>query len=269
MSDFYSASSGTGYLFKALDAIEEEKPEYSNFIYFVRYYAPQKWADQTRTYLKVDLSSLEEAIINEREYFGIKTNEGSLTYQKRTLEVTKKILSLLGKTLFDKDVLNDNEFKTMNYVFNGYGKKDELNQFNSFLNGIKKVGEKYYKEFDLLANETNNINKELEPEISIVFHQTEILFLTASLLGLNKRFMYEINSKDLYSIMVASISSLESYNFVDGVDWITKARFQGKSVGRLRITSGKHPDYINKRYQEGLKALDMIFWGYSKIPQKK
>lgn len=265
MSDFYSPSPGTKDLYKALDAIEESNPEYKNFISFLRYYAPQKWAEQTRTYLQVDLSSLETAIIEEREYFGIKTNYNSLDYQKKTLNLTKQILKLLGQALFDKKILDDEEYELMNYVFNGYGKRRKTNLLSPFLVAIKKVGEKYYKDFDKLATEIKKIDDNLDPEVSVVFHQTEILFLTASLIGLDKKFMYEINSKDLYSIMVASISSLESYNFVDGVDWVTKARFEGKGVSRLRITSGKHPDYIKRRYQEGLKALDMIFWGYSKI----
>lgn len=265
MSELYTTSSNKCYCSKILNKIKQEHPEYESIITFLNGFALQRWASENRALLGLGLNSLEDAIISESEYFGLKIQGNGLNYQKESLLITKKILSVLAKGVCDKKNFSIKELDIFNEIFffsttHCVTKYDITSNFEKI---ILKLCELHYQECDKLKKELDDISSKLDEEIAVAYHNTEILFLVSSLLGIERKYMFDIDSKELCNIIYCAVKSLENYPFDDGVDWVTIGRFKGKSPSRLSLTSGRHNDYIKKRYEEGLDALDAIFWGYT------
>lgn len=263
-----STSKNTISINRVLNEIAETHPEYEKMISYACLYELQVWASEKRKELDIDVCSLEKALADNSEYFGLRNFDSkSLSYQKRSLRLTEEMLFLFD-SMFSDEGLRDEQLKIINSAFCGekVSKKviDETKEFAEALEEtLLMLFEKYNDEFSKIANQIDEINNELDPEMKIAFHDTQILFELISILGRNRYRMYDLDKKSACEIMRLSIQTLGTYPFSDQVKRITMEVFRGKTIYRIQTELGRHRDFVKERYLRGLEALECIFWGYT------
>lgn len=243
--------------------IEREYPEYSSFLSYLSVYQLQVWAREVRENLEVDISSLEEALMESSEYFGIRNiSSNSLSYQKKSLEVTDEIISFI-ETVLEDDELSRFEKEAIQIGFYGDGDIQQMTFKKNFRDALIKLLSKYNSQFQQYADKVEAINADLDVEILVAYHDTEILLKLVSLLGRVGYVTVDINKNDVYSIVAEAIKALDDYPFADNVRKVTGLMFLGKQQKYILEVVGKQRDYVIDKYKKGLEALQCIFWGYT------
>lgn len=246
-----------------LNQFEREHPEYRTILSFLSFYPLQVWANESRKIIQMDIESLEEAILENGEYFGIKNvYHDSLGYQKKSLKITNEILLFFDKMLNDES-LTKAEKKVIDSIFITGAKTNSKAIRNYLEKALLKLFPKYNDEFMKYANELNSVSADLDIETLIAYHDIEILFKLVGLLNsLNFKTM-DINKKDVYQIMCEAINLLDDYPFDEDVKKIMAYSFVGMNHKQVALKIGRHRDYVEVRYRKGLEALECIFWGYA------
>lgn len=247
-----------------INQIVDEHLEYEPFFVFLSSFALQSWAYNIRKNLNIDVSNLEKAIEDRKEYFGITVYSDSMNYQKKCLTLSKNIVQRLDKILTDKSLLNKEEIMLLSNVFYG-NNKFQLSK--TYLNDLKeifiKLADKYSEEFEGYYIKLNEITDALDEETYITFHDAELLFLLSSKFALQKVFLYEANGDEVYAIMLGAIHSLESYPFEKDIEWVLMEKFKGKRDYAFKKEYGLSSDYVTKRYFDGIDAINAICWGFN------
>lgn len=246
-----------------LNKLEREHPEYKTILSFLSLYQLQVWASDSRKIIQMDIESLEEAILENGEYFGIKNiYHDSLGYQKKSLEITDEILLFFSK-MFNDESLTKTEKKTLDAIFVSGAKINSKTLKNNLPKALLKLFKKYNDDFLKYAEKLNSISEDLDIEMLIAYHDVEILFKLVGLLNsLNFRTM-DINKKDVYQIMCKAIDMLEDYPFDEDVKEVMAYSFLGINHKQIGLKLNRHRDYVEARYKKGLEALQCIFWGYA------
>ena len=245
----------------------EEHPEYEAFVKCLCEYPVQKWAEKVRLRMRIDVSSLEEAIAEENEYFGIDINSTTtLLYQRQSLLFTKKVVHFFEEMLKADNLkelgLNDAQLRLVEDIFGEvhdssvyYVKKELGNTLECF---CKKYNKTFLKEYKEMKKITNSI----DPEILVAFHDTEVFLKLAGELGYYiRRRITDVDTRDVHFIMEKTIEATQSYPFSENIYTPLISIFHGKNFHQISMLMCRHNDYIQKRYREGIEALSIIFWG--------
>lgn len=255
---------------KVIKRIYIEHPEYEEICDYLCMYPLQKWASDIRKTINIDAYSLEQAIINSGEYFGI-TNlyDGSMKYQKLSLKLTDEIMTFFER-MFKDENLNKMQKNIIENLFLDNSKTIRAKEVSSkFEETLLILFKKYNDEFLEYLDDMVDINIELGSEMSILYHNTETLFKLVSVLK-NSKEEYDVatfEKEKLCKVMEDAIKCLSNYPFLDNVEDVMDSKYQSynnSKIGKKFANQGHgHNDYVNKRYEEGLEALHSIFWGYT------
>lgn len=270
MNEIKTTSNRSNSANKVIKKIYLEHPEYEEICDYLCMYPLQKWASDIRKTINIDSYSLDQAIANSREYFGI-TNlyDGSMKYQKLSLKLTDEIMTFF-ECMFKDESLNNAQKNIIENLFIDSNKTIRAKEVSGKLEETLLIlFEKYNEEFLEYLDDMIDINIELGSEMSILYHNTETLFKFVSVLKNSKK-EYDISAFDkekLCNVMEDAIECLSNYPFLDNVKDVMDCKYRSynnSKTGKYFANQGHgHNDYVKKRYEEGLEALHSIFWGYT------
>lgn len=257
---------------KVIKKLVSEHPEYEEICDYLCMYPLQKWASNVRKSVNIDIYSLNQAITNNGEYFGIKNlYDGSMSYQKLSLKLTDEMITFF-EDMFNDESLDKTQKSIIENLFLNSKKTIRAKEITSkFEETLLMLFEKYNDEFLKYLDDMVDINIELGSEISILYHNTEGLFNFATCLKNSKKGKYKFNDVDeeiVCRVIQNTIDCLTKYPFLDNVNIIMQRKYEGwnnSKIGKEELAKFKHGhnEYVTRRYEEGIEALHSIFWGYT------
>lgn len=264
MIKLYTTSASRMCAEKMLNAYAEEHVDCQMFLKMLGEFPAQKWAEEVRSKVKIDLSTIDLAILEDSKFFGISINSDvTLSYHQDTLKTTSSINNIFDEKLRKLKVTGIQKSVIENIFFgnNDISKYYIQKEFTNILDIICK------RIMPVVMKEYNKIQKNIESiddETMVVFHDAEMLFKLAKSFNVYSKKTYGIYKKDVHYIFEDIIKELQTYPFTDDIYTPLYAVYYGESIHKVCLNIGKHNDYVKRRYDEGIEALNMIIWGYIK-----
>ena len=252
------------FLCQILNEIMDECNESTDAIFVLASYPIQKWAFTCRKIIGIDEDFINSLLLSDytdsTSYFGL-MSEDRLRNQKQCLNYSKEMLSLC-----DDYFSLDTEYSKL---------LANIHSNSPPIYSSKEVKEKYKESvYDFVrvcavkicikSEEIDDLNSNLDQEIDVVYHDTEILIKTISYMK-NKNISYEM--MDIYNAILAlsqCILMLDSYPFNPSfLSDIVRMKMDGKTQKEIAKYFNITQAYVSKRYDEAVKLISILIWGFS------
>ena len=245
---------------KVIQDIVDKNSKYYNAARFFSMYPAQKWADSVRKELKLDSDSLQKALDEETEYFGIYTCE-NLSVQHKNLRLTDEMSKYVESCLLSVP-LSPSEKAVVDAIF--YNRKTSKYLVNRYLkSAMTKLLENSYEQFDKYAEKIEQIVKEVDDDLYFAYHSIEDFLYSVRKMKEDRVRSYDVNSKVAFSAMKDAINALKKYPFSKDVHRIISSTFCDKTEMEIAKDLNRSRTYVRSHMQDGYKALSILFWGYS------
>lgn len=245
---------------KIIKEISEEHSEYHNAARSFCIFPVQKWAQNGRKQLKLDAASLQKALDDDTEYFGIYAHS-NLSLQLKNLKLTDEIIKYIEFSIFSAPLSTPEKAVVDAVFYNKRTSKYLINQY--FKTAMLKVFEESYRELDRYAEKNSRFAKEVDDDIYVAYHSIEDFLYSVRQIKDDRIRSYDLNSKIAFSTMKEAINMLKKYPFSKDVHRIISSVFCGKSESAIASEMRRSRTYIHSHCQDGYKALNILFWGYA------
>ena len=252
-----------------LNALLEEDPNSYPLINSFCEYPIQKWAEESRKSLELDLSALQDFLEERRDsYYGV-VRYSDLSLQKKMLMNSEKMLRLTDRILSGKSEcpLNNKELKTIRAI-HGSESDDVSKHFidNYYEESVKKVICSYKEVYRQLYEIIREEFSELEGDMQSAFHNSDYLVLIAPLISSDAGRVKgnQIDYSLVKNEIDACVSAVAGYPF-NGMEIqkVLLLRAEGCSESECARRINKSRKYIHTRYEDGMRAISSLLWGYS------
>lgn len=232
-------------------------------------YPVQSWADHMRNSLDLDLFSLQKFLEEKQEsYCGI-VRYSRLNLQKETLTDSARMLHLTEEILNGESrcSLNLKVLKTLNAVHGSM--KEDVSKYCIdiyYEASVREIIQEYGEDFRKLDQKMENASAMLDRDMKTAFHNTEYLVQIAPLVRRNAGRVKgnQIDFELVDHAIHACLSAVGTYPFEgDAIQNVLILRSQGNSEAECARIIGKSRKYIHARYEEGIRVLSSLLWGYS------
>lgn len=266
----YTFSKAGRYTTNVMDSMIREHPEWANTLQMLSIHPVQHWAAVTRKSLLIDADSINSLIENDDMYFGISTKR-SIENQQKVLLATDKALELIDKTLSRKTKKEETGLAVLQYI---HGSAPQNGQTITDFYIHKYYEDELCRTCELLSPKINKILKPIEKELALIDEDMQLLYHDADMLvricgdmhgkGRRHRRYAQIDYEQVYLQMKSCIYALKTYPF-DGKDMfdVVYGYFNNDPEARIAERIGRSRTYVRHKYEEGVKVLGYLIWGYA------
>lgn len=257
--EIYTKSKHSKFILDTVNELVKENPDY----YFVAncfcLYPIQEWSRQKRNEINIDLSSLENMKETNGVYAGIIVHD-QMELQTLSLELTDKILQ---------------NFKN---IFSNLNSKHDIAIINDFLGNeecsrylikthlkplLAKIFSNNYVKFNHYQLTINNMLDQIDDEVCIAYHDVEYLISVVRTLKFNNIKTDNVDSLTANNTLWKLIYSLNSNPYTADCFKIVKLTYEDCSLNEIAKILNKSRSYVKNRYSRGIKAMEIVLWGYS------
>lgn len=259
----FSNSTHHAFAERIINRIVGKFPEYYEIAYFVGNYNLQKWCRKKRAEMKLDLNSLNHAIVENSDYFGLKTHN-DMHLQKETLSITDKIINKIDEVV--KNIKNDGYTSGERRALMDLLCEEDSSKFifcTHFETGIERLFTLYYKEFKQYSEDIEKIKSQIDDDIYLAFHNADnLIYVLAKTSKNDLIFDSDVSFDTAYTLVSEAIDSLNGYPYTVDLYRVLKLYLKGEKETCIARRINKSRTYVRTRYEEGLKVIEALIWGF-------
>lgn len=259
--ELFSLSTHKKFAEKIINDLVSSNSEYEPIAYCFCNFALQKWCIEKREQIKIDLQTLNDAILNSDSYFGFETHK-NMEFQKETLELNDSTVARIEKIIeLSPFLLNKSEVRAVEDIF----LNNESSKYivcNYLKTALTKLFVAYKDEFNEILNKKNEILDAVDEEMYLTYHSADNLLYIANCTKnhVNSK-LNGIDFKDTYETVKRTIELLGSCPFKDDLKFIIMRHFNGNTVSSTAELLGRSRTYVQFRKDNGLKIIEHLIWG--------
>ena len=222
--------------------------------FFLSNFALQHWCLLKREEINLDL----EELLKDRIYIGVNQKYNPLYLQKEVLSVTKDSIKYIENYIKTTSHLAKEQKDCLLETFFNIKSKINKNKFTEiFCNALSiliKDNEKYFKR---IYKQTRKIFKDLDNEITNVYHSSELI--------LEMYAYYKEENKELYYFnkQIESIfNTFNNYPFEKDITVVLKETTTGAVISKIASKMNKSYKFVATRYEKIKETLNVFLFGF-------
>ena len=257
--EIYTTSSHSKFMLETINEIVKENPEYYYIAKYFCCYPIQEWSRQKRNDINIDLSSLENMKETNGIYAGIIVHD-QMDLQSLSLKLTDEILASFNTIFSQLKSKHDIE------IIDDFLGKSECSRYliKKYLKPLLiKIFSNNYLKFNDYHSTINDMQNQIDDEIYIAYHDMEYLISVVRTLKFNNVKTDNVDSLTASHTIWKLIYSLNSNPYTKDCFKIIKLSYENCGINEIAKILDKPRSYVKDRYFKGLKALEIVLWGYS------
>lgn len=223
-------------------------------LFFLSNFALQHWCSLKREEIQLDLNEL----LKNRIYVGVNQKYTPLYIQAEVLIVTKDAIKHIENYIKHTKHLTSEEKESLLETFFNIKSNINKNRFSAVLQSAISIlvqdNDKYFKE---IFKKTKKIIKNLDDEISSVYHSSDLILEAYAYYKKQNKELFYFN-KQIENIF----KTFGNYPFEKDMTVVLNETIEGNVVAKIAEKMDKSYKYVATRYEKIKETLNVFLFGF-------